>query len=302
MVTPFLFFINKELLGKQWCMGAWIRKLWNSAKGIVLMAVVTILIVACLRVFLFASFAIPTSSMEPTILPGDHILVNKLIPGPRMDWLLSGGVGIEGGDYRIKGCRAVRHGDVLVFNAPYHHSDKMAKNMDIYYIKRCMGIPGDTLVIRGGNYLMKNGTDSLFISFPRDESADHSWIAHKTDMFKALDWTLTSFGPIYIPRKAETIRLDSINIHLYKKLIEYETGGKVTFDNNTSLLNDSRYPAHFFKHNYYFVAGDFRADSEDSRFWGLLPEDHIVGKAAYIWRSTDPKTKKHRFDRFLKPL
>ena len=122
------------------------------------------------------------------------------------------------------------------------------------------------------------------------------------DMFKALKWTLTSFGPLYIPRKEEKIRLDSLNIHLYRSLIEYETGGQISFADNMCYLDHKPYPYHVFEQNYYFVAGDFPVDSEDSRYWGLLPEDHIVGKAAYVWRSVDPDTRKYRFDRFLKPL
>ena len=283
-------------------MGAWIRQTWDSVKGTVLIGLGTLFIAACLRIFLFASFVIPTASMQPTLLPGDRILVNKLIPGPRLDWLSSSADIVSGDDYRIKGSRSISRGDILVFNAPYHHSKKVRKNLNVYYVKRCVGIPGDSLVIRGTNYVVKNGVDSLRISIPSDQSTYHIWMAHKPEMFKALEWTLTAFGPVYIPRKGEKIQLDSINIHLYKSLIEYETGEEFYVDDNAYLLSGRPYPAHVFVQNYYFMAGDFPMDSEDSRFWGLLPEAHVVGKAAYVWRSIDPDTKKHRFDRFLIPL
>lgn len=278
-----------------------LNKIWHSSKEVVLAAVLTIFIVSSLRIFLFASFHVPTSSMQPAILSGDHVLVNKLIPGPRMDWLLLFANNTT--SYRVDGHRSVAHGDVVVFNPPYHNASQIAKNLDAYFVKRCMGVPGDTLVIKAGNYKVKREMDSVSIS--RHDNGDLKAVGLDTfqpDMFKALGWTLADFGPAYIPRKDDKIRLDSVNIHLYKNLIAYETGGEVSFANNTCFLNNVPYPNHAFLQNYYFLAGDLATDSEDSRFWGLLPEDHIVGTVAFIWRSVDPTTKKHRLDRFLKRI
>ncbi|GGC49960.1 signal peptidase I [Parapedobacter defluvii] len=242
--------------------------------------------------------------MQPTILPGDHILINKLVPGPRMDWLCNTEIASVNRDnsYRISGYRPITHADVLVFNAPYHGSGKLAKNWEIYYIKRCMGIPGDTLSIVKGIYGIRNSEGSFEVTTPANKFIDTPMDNEKPGMFEALDWTLTSFGPVYIPRKEEMIRLDSINIHVYRNLIEYETGGQVSFSEGRCYLDGKPYPYHTFTQNYYFMAGDYAIDSQDSRYWGLLPEDHIVGKATYVWRSIDPDTKKYRFDRFLKPL
>lgn len=285
-------------------MGVWLRKIRKTSKGIALTAFFTILVVASLRIFLFASFSIPTPSMQPTILPGDHILINKLVPGPRLDWLCNAGnVSVSDNyNYRINGYRPITHADVLVFNAPYHGSGKIAKNWEIYYIKRCMGIPGDTLSIVKGIYSITNNGGSFEFTTPANQFIDARMESEKPGMFEALDWTLTSFGPVYIPGEGEIIRLDSVNIYLYRNLIEYETGGQISFSDSRCYLDGKTYPYHTFKQNYYFMAGDYAIDSQDSRYWGLLPEDHIVGKATYVWRSVDPDTKKYRFDRFLKPL
>ncbi|SEK19990.1 signal peptidase I [Parapedobacter koreensis] len=283
-------------------MGVWLRKIWKTSRGIALTAIFTVLVVGSLRIFLFASFSIPTPSMQPTILPGDHILINKLVPGPRMDWLCNAADVSDNHRYRIKGHRPVTRGDVLVFNAPYHLSDKIAKNWEIYYVKRCMGVPGDTLQIKENAYWIKNKAGAFKVSVPANKLVDAWMDSQKPDRFKELDWTLASLGPAYIPREGDKIRLDSVNIYLYENLIEYETGGEVSFSANRCYLDGKPYPYHSFRQNYYFMAGDYAVDSEDSRYWGLLPEDHIVGKAAYIWRSTDPDTKKYRFDRFFKPL
>lgn len=283
--------------------GVRLRNIWKASKGIAVTAALTIFVVASLRIFLFASFSIPSASMQPTVLPGDQILVNKLVPGPRMDWLYSNAAIGNEACCRIKGSRDVKRGDVLVFNAPYHRSNSMEKNLNVYYVKRCVGLPGDSLCIKDGAYHIKNDGGSFSFSLPSSKPiTDTSIVGYRPKMFKALDWTLTAWGSAYIPRKGDDILLDSTNIHLYKNLIEYETGGKISLSDGTYHLDQDPYPRHKFKQNYYFLAGDNAVDSEDSRFWGLLPEGHIVGKASYIWKSIDPDTRKYRFDRFLKPI
>lgn len=90
---------------------------------------------------------------------------------------------------------------------------------------------------------------------------------------------------IYIPISGDTICLDILNIKLYKRPIYYETGKQITIKNGDVLLGDSTVNKYVFKHNYYFMAGDWSLNSNDSRYWGLLPEDHIVGKVSFIWNS-----------------
>ena len=119
-------------------------------------------------------------------------------------------------------------------------------------------------------------------------------------MFKELGWTIDHFGPIYIPVQGDLITLDTINILLYRPLIEYETGKKLVEMKGVYLLNGEVCRQYQFKRNYYFMAGDRGTDSKDSRYWGLLPEDHIVGKVAYIWKSKDSGTDKYRWERFFK--
>ena len=280
-----------------------LRNIWQASKGIVITAILTILIVAGLRIFLFASFSVSTPSMQPTVIPGDHILVNKLVPGPRMDWLFGSSGAGDNRSYRLKGYKPAARGDVLVFNAPYYDSNRIAKNLGVHYVKRCIGIPGDTLYINDSAYELKTAKGTVKMPLLGYDPVADSWMETYTpEMFKSLDWTLTDFGPAYIPRAGDDIALDSVNIPLYRSLIEYETDGAVVCAYSECYLDDKLYTHHLFKQGYFFVAGDLAMNSEDSRFWGLLPADHIVGKAVYIWRSVDPNTKKHRLDRFLKAL
>lgn len=245
------------------------NKTWKSILRTIMIATVTILVVMCIRILWIASFHIPSSSMAPSLLPGDVILTNKLIPGPRMDWLYL----FNKKEYkRIEGSRKVQRGDVIVFNPPYYQSDKLQKNMEVYYVKRCVGIPGDSL------YVDKEGGYRLISKEEEKENAKER--------------------PVYkLPHKGDEVLLDSTNIHFYQRMIDYDRNNDTNEEEKNEIKGKYR-----FRYNYYFMVGDNRGDSEDSRYWGLLPETHIVGKATYVWRSIDPTTKKMRWSRFFKPL
>ncbi|MDR3339401.1 MAG: S26 family signal peptidase, partial [Candidatus Symbiothrix sp.] len=98
-------------------------------------------------------------------------------------------------------------------------------------------------------------------------------------------WTIKNFGPLYVPKAKDNVRLDTINYVLYKNLITYETDLPVRLREGILYLGDRVVYDYTFQMNYYFMAGDYLFDSRDSRYWGLLPEDHIVGKASLIWQS-----------------
>jgi signal peptidase I len=104
------------------------------------------------------------------------------------------------------------------------------------------------------------------------------------------DWTADNFGPLYIPKKGDEISLDINNIALYKRAITAYEGNTLEVKNDDIFINGEKVSAYTFKQNYYMMMGDNRHHSADSRFWGFVPEDHVVGKAVFIWFSKDPYT------------
>lgn len=244
-----------------------------------------------MRMYCVMSFRIPTDSMTPALLPGDCVLASQL----RHD--------------------RIDHGDIIFFHFPYPERWDSIANPESgrFYAKRCIGLPGETLEIRNGHYFIDGekrdigNIESQDILVERlkgivSDSVARSigicldaWPGHEENS----GWTVLNFGPLLIPSKGTTIEINARTWLLYKTLIEWETGTK---KDSISQLCKEQKSDYTFRKNYYFVAGDNTEDSQDSRYWGLLPEDHIRAKGLFIWKSKDPETHKIRWDRIWKHL
>ncbi len=269
----------------------WLNRIMNLFFYLCLLVVILIV----LQVFVVTSFNIPSDSMAPSMQPGDVILVDKCTKGARLFDVL-GALNHEPVDiHRMPGWRKYKRNDILVFNFPYQEQRWDSINLDVmkYYVKRCVGLPGDTLEIRNGYYKIggiRERVGCLIAQQQITELPDSgaSVVMHSFPWSEKLKWTIKEFGPLPIPMKGQKARMDSTSWSLYQQLIGWEQKQRLHINGNGDVyLGDSLIREYCFKENYYFMAGDNAYNSQDSRYWGLLPESFIVGRAVMIWKSVD---------------
>jgi len=117
-------------------------------------------------------------------------------------------------------------------------------------------------------------------------------------------WNIDNFGPLWIPKKGVTVKIDIDNICFYERIITAYEGNKLKIQDDGIYINDAKTDSYTFKMDYYWMMGDNRHDSLDSRFWGFVPEDHIVGAPRFVWLALNkgkPFPFNIRFDRMLRP-
>ena len=321
-------------------------------------AVVFAVVVATLiRTFVVEAYTIPTPSMEKSLMVGDFLFVSKLSYGPRlpMTWLsfpfahntmpfVGGPSYLEkpsSGYHRLWGGGQIRNNDVVVFNYPMDDARPVDKRDN--YIKRCVGIPGDTLRLVDRRLRI----NSRWVDEPRnsqhryhvktDGSGFNPLVLRKMDVSEGgqvtaegdfifsltpsnavkmkdfanvrllepytapagmyteeifphasqFPWNIDQVGPIVIPAQGMVMPLDTHNLPVYRRAIEVYEGNQVEVRNGGVWINGKPVTSYTFQMNYYWMMGDNRHNSLDSRYWGFVPEDHVVGKAVMVWLSID---------------
>lgn len=323
-----------------------------------------------IRMFFIEAYTIPTSSMEKSLLIGDFLFVSKVSYGARVPntplsfpfthhsfpkFLGEGKSYLEWIKWpyrRLPGFGEIKNNDVVVFNFPMEDFRPVDKREN--YIKRCVGIPGDTLEVRERQlfvngvaneepekrqfmyrvttdgspidekvfkrlditeveqvpppaYFMRltNEAADLIKKMPNIVSCDliseapGTYQDHIFPHNKIFPWNVDNFGPIVVPKKGVTVPLNIKNYLLLERLITVYEGNELDVKGNTIYLNGEVATEYTFKMDYYFMMGDNRHNSADSRFWGFVPEDHIVGKAVFIWFSFDSQHRSVRWNRLF---
>lgn len=273
----------------------WADRLLTLAFGVCVLVVVWVL----LQVTCLTSFRVPSPSMYPALIPGDYILVNKWLMGARIFDIWEA---VEDKDvkiHRLPGLRKVKRNDVLVFHYPYpHRNDSISMDMMLYYVKRCIALPGDTVEIRKGCYWI-NGTrkDRRWARMEMEPSQEDSrqWNV-------ALGWTVRQLGPLPVPARGQEVAMDALTGKMYGRLMAWEQKKPLTVRDDSVFLGDSLIGNYRFQENYYFMAGDNLDNSKDSRYWGLVPEPYIVGVATRVWKSVSPQGGEVRWNRTMKKI
>ena len=299
-----------------------------------------VIVVSFINIFFFQAFKIPSSSMERTLYTGDHLFVSKLTYGPRLPQTPltvpfthnvifgkeSYSTLIQKDYKRLKGFRNVRRGDIVVFGFPngdtvlrkapsedyyslcrFYGKQKVVSSLGPviarpadkvdHYVKRCVAVPGDTLEIREGLVWIDGVKQETYpgMQISRNIEKVQSDYREIFPFSPDYTWTRDEFGPLWIPEKGATVELTRENLPLYERIIRvYE---------HSSVEEALAAGSYTFKQDYYFMMGDNRHNSLDSRYWGFVPEDHIVGRPVVIWLSTDEGKKfpkNIRWGRFLK--
>jgi signal peptidase I len=231
--------------------------------------------------------------MQNDLFEGDYIVVNKLAYGARLPITplslpfsssTSFLTWIKLPYLRLPGYTHICRNDVMVFNLPT--DTKVPVDERELYIKRCIALPGDTLKIDSGRIFINGKLQQDLGKVPDFRISPQS--TYSPNFFphnSRFQWNLDYFGPLLIPKKGDSVKIDFNNLALYSKIIGELEGNKLETNGTGIYINGKKADSYTFKMNYYFAIGDNRHNSIDSRYWGFVPEDHIIGKASMLLHS-----------------
>ncbi|CAA9203700.1 hypothetical protein FLA105534_04880 [Flavobacterium bizetiae] len=355
-----------------------------------------IIVATLVHTYVIQPFTIPSSSLEKTLYTGDFLFVSKINFGARTPMttvalpMVHDSIPLTGFKsylfnddftqketslinklqlpyFRFPSLEKIKRNEIVVFNQPadtLRDMDNFKPDRNYYkpidkktnLVKRCVGMPGDSLEIRDGNIYINGKLDKLpesakaqynFLVDTKGQTISQDALVHRygaregmkyengdfaltntgqyfltlTDKEAAaiannpvvkgvtknlspkgedggvfphipsLGWNIDNFGPIYIPQKGKTVKLDLKSLPFYKRIIEEYEKNTLKVHGNEIIINGKVSNSYTFKQDYYWMMGDNRQNSLDARFWGYVPFDHVIGKPVFIWFSWDKDGK-----------
>ncbi|HVO74783.1 MAG TPA: signal peptidase I [Ignavibacteriaceae bacterium] len=230
--------------------------------------------------FVIQNTRIPTGSMEDTILVGDFVLVNKFIFGSSSPKYIPF-TEVEIPHFRLPALREPKRKDIVVFEYPGDRDQLVANELGVNYVKRCIGLPGDTVQIIN-KVVYVNGKQFWIpphVKYLNPYAKPKEYVEPRI-FPKGMPWNEDNYGPLIVPKKGYKIRLTPDNVEQWRTIIDREFGNRVV-DVKGNVITIEGMPVTYYtlKKDYYFMMGDNRDDSLDSRFWGFVARDMIVGEA-----------------------
>jgi signal peptidase I len=241
-----------------------------------------LVLVTILNGILIASFVVPTGSMEDTVLTGEYLFVNKFIFGPSTPQIIPI-INLPLPFYKMPPIRKPQQGDVIVFIFPGER-DKEKADEFTYYLKRCIAVAGDTLQVVNDTAVYVNG-----VRFPLPRYGKYIPEPMTTDdSFRTFPigkgYTRANYGPIRIPQKGDVIQLNQTNIVEWATFIRRE-GHTVDFNNSSVIIDGKAVTSFTVGRDYVFGMGDNRNNSLDSRYFGFIAEEDVVGTPLVVYFS-----------------
>ena len=229
-----------------------------------------------------ASFVVPSGSIENTVMTGDFLFLNKFIYGPTTPQIVPF-LNIPLSFYKFPGFKDPEQGDVIVFIYPGDR-DLIKPAAFTYYLKRCVAKAGDTLEVKNKILFVNNKEYKL----PKYGKYDENLPMRAGDNFNTFpvgrNFTRDNYGPLRIPKKGDVIDLNSQNIKEWDVFIARE-GHQVSVTSNDILIDNKKVSKYTVERNYCFGMGDNRDNSLDSRYWGFIPFDNVVGTPIIVYWS-----------------
>jgi signal peptidase I len=233
--------------------------------------------------FVVASFLVPTGSMENEVLTGELLFVNKFLYGgssPRNIPFTN----VRLPYFQFPALRDVHRGDVIVFVWPGYREDVQPAEFQ-FYLKRCVAISGDTLSVKG-RALYVNGRLS---PLPRniridDPTPKPAWYVEDRIFPPGMQWNEDNYGPIVVPKKGMKIPLSSQDFHEWEVFIGRE-GHSVSLVGDDVVIDGVPVKEYAVQRDYLFGMGDHRDNSLDSRYWGFIPKESLVGTPMIVYWS-----------------